>query len=231
MTEQISALLHLLTADPVCIFPSPCSPDSWTFPLLLVRWSFVLIIVALGAGLHLCWQTRQLRRTFLGLAKALQNIRIPSHSMTRTGFEQVDALLRDNPLTKAGWSEFQKTVLREEKGETGEIVVFNTRQAAEFFPHTEVEQHISAFHRLMPAVLTSAGLLGTFLALLIGLHSVHVETEHPTKPATAEQATSESPSQLDLPSGGQLSPAQQQKQAVRGIDDLVNSLSGKFLSS
>jgi hypothetical protein len=83
----------------------------------------------------------------------------------------------------------------------------------------------------MPAALTSAGLLGTFVALLIGLHSVHVETEHPPTTATAEQATSESLSQPDLPSGSQLSPTQQPKQAVRGIDDLVNSLSGKFLSS
>jgi hypothetical protein len=60
------------------------------------------------------------------------------------------------------------------------VSVFNTRPAADFFPHSRVEQDISAYHRLMPTVLTSLGLLGTFLALLIGLHSVHVDTEHPT---------------------------------------------------
>src|SRR5262245_36535353 len=138
MLEKFFSLIQVLSTDPVCIFPNPCSPQSWTFPLLLVRWSFALIIFALGAGVHLYWQTQQLRSTFLGLAKALQNIRIPSYSLTRTGFEQVDNLLRDNPLTKEGWSEFQETILREEKSEAGEIVVFNTRQAAEFFPHTEV---------------------------------------------------------------------------------------------
>src|SRR5713101_3164544 len=177
MTEQIFAFILRLTTESVHL-PSSCfpgAPDCWTFPKLLVGWSVGLFLIALVAWFHLLWQTWRLRRTFLRLAKAIQNIRVPSHSMTRAGFEQVDTLLRDDPLTKAGWSEFQKTVLREERGETGEIVVFNTRQAAEFFPHTEVEQHISAFHRLMPAVLTSAGLLGTFLALLIGLHSVHVE--------------------------------------------------------
>jgi hypothetical protein len=34
--------------------------------------------------------------------KSLQDLRKPGHSITRTGFEQVDSLLRDDPLTKAG---------------------------------------------------------------------------------------------------------------------------------
>jgi hypothetical protein len=159
MSTLTSALTQLFTKE-VC-FPSPCTPDSWNFPLLLVCWSLILIIIALGAGFHLSWQTRRLHRTFLRFIKALQALRTSGRSMTRAGFEQVDTLLRDDPLTSTGWNEFQETILRDEKGETGEISVFNTRPAAEFFAHSEVEQRISAFHRLIPAAHSLApGCLG-----------------------------------------------------------------------
>jgi hypothetical protein len=69
------------------------------------------------------------------------------------------------------------------------------------------------------------------VALLIGLHGVHVDTEHPASAATVGQVTSGPMLQPDLPSGGQSSSTQQPKQAVQGIDKLINSLSGKFLSS
>ncbi|MEM4408118.1 MAG: hypothetical protein QXI19_05175, partial [Candidatus Caldarchaeum sp.] len=91
-------------------------------------------------------------------------------------------------------------------------------------------QRISAFHRLMPVALTSLGLLGTFLALLVGLHSVRIDTEHTTPIVTESQMRPESAPQADLSTGENPSTAAP-RQAVRGIDDLVNSLSGKFLSS
>jgi|GEM_PF-5821100 len=224
MSENISVLLRILTTDPVCIY-------SWTFPLLLVWWSFILIIIALGAGLHLGWQTYRLRRTFLRLTTALQRVRTHRHSLTKTGLEKIEGILGNEPLTKAGWDEFTETLLREEKGETGEISILNTRPATEFFPYTETEQHIAPYHRLMPAVLTSAGLLGTFVALLIGLHGVHVDTGRPTPVPVEGQAAVEAQTQSDQSSSSQSHAAQQPQSAVQGIDTLINSLSGKFLSS
>jgi hypothetical protein len=213
-------------------------------------------MIFLAAATHLGRQTWWLRGTFFRFTRTLQSIQTPGHSLTRAGYEQVDGLLRDNPLTSAGWDEFQETVLREEKGETGERSIFNTRPAAEFFPYSAVEQRISAFHRLMPTALTSAGLLGTFIALLIGLHGVHVKTERQApaisvgKAASEStlqsdqfsklsihnlfkqgKAASESTLQSDQPLSGSGLPSMQQPQVVRGIDELINSLSGKFLSS
>lgn len=230
MAEKISALVHILTTDPVCLFPSPCSPDSWIFPLLLIWWSLGLIILAFGSGVHLWWQTRRIRRTFLRLTKTLRNVRAPGHSLTGAGFEHADTLLREDRLTSTGWEEFQETLLREEKSETGERSIFNTRPATEFFPYSAVEQRISAFHRLMPTALTSAGLLGTFIALLIGLHGVHVDTERQVPAVSEGQTASEFTPESDHPLGSEL-PLIQQLQVVRGIDKLINSLSGKFLSS
>lgn len=231
MFGGISTFIHSLTTDQFCFFQTSCPEDSWKFPLLLVWWSLVLMLTALSAGFHLYRQTRWLRSTFLQLAKSLQAIRrAPGHSITGAGFEQADTLLRKNPLTRDGWEEFKETVLREEKGETGEKRIFNTRPAAEFFPPAELEQHVSAYHRLMPAALTSLGLLGTFLALLIGLHDVHVHTEKASLSPTIRQTAIEPSSQTEPLSGGQ-SLSSQPPQVVEGIDKLVNSLSGKFLSS
>lgn len=233
MSENISTLIRLLTTGSNCLLPGHCPPDSWTFPLFLVWWSIILITIALGAGFHLGWQTNRLRRTFLRLTNALQRIRTSNHSLTRTGLEKIEGILGNEPLTKAGWDEFKETLLREEKGSSGEISILNTRPATEFFPYAETEQYIAPYHRLMPVLLTSAGLLGTFFALLIGLHGVHVNERLVPVPVEGQAAVEPQP-QSDQPSSGQSHTAQQPQSAVEGIDGigtLINSLSGKFLSS
>ncbi|HXG22745.1 MAG TPA: hypothetical protein VNN62_27185 [Methylomirabilota bacterium] len=234
MLELLVSFFHFLTTTQFCV-PGPCppSPDShnpWIFPLILVWWSVGLTLIALVAAGHLFWVTRELHGSFLRLVEVLRRGRIPGHLMTRTVFEQVDDALRTKALTSEGWDEFKETILREEKGETGEVVIFNTRTAAEFFPYSTVEQRISAFHRLMPVTLTSAGLLGTFLALLLGLHAVHV----PQPPTTLEgKVVSGATSPADVLSSHQPALPQQSAkgQTVEGVEDLVNALSGKFLSS
>jgi hypothetical protein len=230
MFEQIVFFFHLLTTDPVCILPSPCGPESWSFPLLLVWWSLSLVLIAFIAGIHLFWQTRQVYRTLQEITEKLQSIRVPGRSPTRVEFERIDDLLRNSPFTQEGWAEFQETVLHEEKGNDGEKTIFNTRTALEFFPRSAVEQRIAAFHRLMPVTLTSLGLLGTFLALLWGLHSVRIDTEQTSSVVVEKKIETETAPQASV-SPGENRPTAAPKQAVRGIDDLVNSLSGKFLSS
>lgn len=155
MFEKTAFFLHLLTTDPVCVLPNPCAPESWSFPLLLVWWSLALVLIALGAGIHLLQQTKQVRSTYREITKKLQSIRVPGRSPTTLEFEQIEDLLRSSPFTKEGWEEFQETVLLEEKEENGEKAIFNTRAAVEFFPRSVVEHHVSAFHRLMPVTLTS----------------------------------------------------------------------------
>lgn len=96
------------------------------------------------------------------------------------------------------WQEFEET-LEVLKDSSGKSIVYNTIQAEHFFnKNTIILPNINlGILNTIPGVLTSIGLLGTFIAILVGLYHVKVQ------------------------SGG----------AVTGIDNLINGLSGKFLSS
>src|SRR5947208_1058753 len=168
-------MLEVLTTDPVCL-PYPCSGRSWVFPLLLVWWSIGLAAVALAFAVDLVLRAGSVRSTLARLTRSLKAIGVPKgHSMSRAHFEQVGDLLRSNKFTGEGWEEFEETLVHEEKPGGGEMTTFNTRPAADFFPYSEIEQRIPQIHRSVPVILTSLGLLGTSLALLIGLHGVNFE--------------------------------------------------------
>ena len=113
----------------------------------------------------------------------------------------VGEALSNDALTEHGWSEFKETLVAEGDGPTTQI--YNTRQAVEFFGEghmVDANMH-PAFFRAVPGVLTSLGLLGTFLAILLGLAVI------------------------------QIPPAGAESMQIEGIDSFVNALSGKFLSS
>ena len=79
---------------------------------------------------------------------------------------------------------------------------FLTRSVPECLPEEDVVDayYHSAFHQSVPGILTSLGLLATFVAILMALAGVTYNALDPVRP-------------------------------VSGIDQLINGLSGKFLSS
>ena len=85
---------------------------------------------------------------------------------------------------------------------TGEEGFFLTRPVPECLTEEDVVDSFyhSRFHEAVPGILTSLGLLATFVAILMALAGVTYNASDPMRP-------------------------------VSGIDQLINGLSGKFLSS
>ena len=86
-------------------------------------------------------------------------------------------MLGNDKLCAHGWEELKETLVKDDSG--SELRIWNTRPAEEFFSEEEIVErslHPRLF-RAVPAILTSMGLLTTFIAILIGLDGVHMEGE------------------------------------------------------
>ena len=219
----------------------------WEFPRFLVWWSLLLVGGTLLSGAWLLGRSLWLRAKISGPAALLKKLQRPGTRMLPDRLEKIESLLKGNPLLGPGWFVFKEGLIEETQG-NGDVVAYLTRHANESFQPEVVEHKISPIHRLMPATLTSCGLLGTFVALLFGLHAVRVDTETPLSSPTALVASGAGPANLpgatgdpmavpaapdpekpgaDAAAGNRGRPASR----IRGVDGLVNSLSGKFLSS
>lgn len=100
----------------------------------------------------------------------------PSH-LTKQNLEDVSDHFEKKIRKLAPlWREFHKTIVPERMG-SASANVFATRPAEEFFPvPTLVDHRIGAsIYLAVPGVMTSLGLLGTFLALFSGLTGLRVE--------------------------------------------------------
>jgi hypothetical protein len=86
---------------------------------------------------------------------------------------RVGEILSCDKLVEHGWREFNETLVREDT-EHG-TRVYNTRKAEDFFSEDEIVSGSMnpRFFRAVPGLLTSIGLLATFIAILLGLGEVH----------------------------------------------------------
>jgi len=173
-----------------------------TVPAVVVGLVVVVIAFFLYSTARLLWRHVRYQRRLRGLVKTLATERTSPAILDRAKLNRVGEKLGADDLFQHGWREFQETIVSESSGDDERI--YNTRQAEEFFSEEAVvdESMDPAFFRSVPGVLTSLGLLGTFLAILLGLAVIQV-------PETADGSTG----------------------SIEGIESFVNALSGKFLSS
>ncbi|MGE3758124.1 MAG: hypothetical protein AB7H97_10220 [Pseudobdellovibrionaceae bacterium] len=90
-------------------------------------------------------------------------------------YDSLSTELRLIPIIDHAWSEFDETVIRDDSEE--KVQIFNTKSISVFLRKEEIlERHLAvSFNRKVPGILTSLGLLFTFLFIVFGLMDVHFE--------------------------------------------------------
>jgi ABC-type transporter Mla subunit MlaD len=170
--------------------------------LLVVAVLFVFFAYSWG---RLVWLSLRYQRRMKQHIAFLREQRTEQRAISAAVLNRVGEVLAKDDLCKYGWNEFNETLVKDDAGRGPEI--YGTRHAHDLFSGDAI---ISAsmspgFFQAVPGILTSMGLFGTFLAILVGLAAIHV----PEAETTAAGAT----------------------ERIEGIGVFVNALSGKFLSS
>lgn len=90
-------------------------------------------------------------------------------------YDSLTAQMKSQSLISHAWQEFDETVIRDDSEE--HIQIFNTKSISVFFRKEDVlERHLSTpFYHKVPGILTSIGLLFTFLFIVFGLMDIHFE--------------------------------------------------------
>ena len=147
-------------------------------PLIIPTVVALLVVVLVLFFLFSMFRLYQCQFRFQGNLKKhialLKKERTTAGGIGRAALNRVGEFLRQDPLCEHGWREFSETIVSDGQGD--EERIYNTRQAEEFFSEEElVEESMDpAFFRSVPGILTSLGLLGTFIAILLGLAVIHI---------------------------------------------------------
>src|SRR5262249_46494830 len=148
--------------------------DSLALPAVVVGLVILLFIFFCYASALLYWKSRRLQARLKRIIGALKKERKVPGELDRAKLNRLGEILGKDTLCAHGWSEFTETLVVD-KSDSRERF-FNTRQAEEFFSEAEIVEEAMHpnFFRAVPALLTSIGLLGTFIAILLGLAVIHV---------------------------------------------------------
>jgi hypothetical protein len=173
-------------------------------PTVVVGLIVVLILFFLYATVRLYWSSWGYQRRLQLLTGCLDAERTGGRALTRAALNRVGDVLGKDQLCAHGWREFNETLVVDTSA--ADEAIYNTRQANEFFSEDEIvsESMHPTFFQSVPGILTSIGLLGTFLAILLGLAAIHVPGGEEAVGTTGK---------------------------IVGIGDFINALSGKFVSS
>lgn len=98
-----------------------------------------------------------------------------SAHISAEAYDSLNQNLKSDPLIGHAWSEFDETIIRDDSEE--QIQIFNTKSISYFFKKETLLDHNLAvsFYRKVPGILTSLGLLFTFLFIVFGLMEIHFE--------------------------------------------------------
>lgn len=107
------------------------------------------------------------------------NFILPDHGSQVTDEEMGrigEKFAKSLSLLSETWQEFSESCVRE-KGKDGELYVYNTLQAEVFFSlENLIERRLQiTLYEIYPGLLTSLGLLGTFICLFFGMNNLHVQ--------------------------------------------------------
>jgi len=170
-------------------------------PFILILGVFIVCLWLM----RLVWMVAQALRLWLSRRKILKfllAVQVASAEERADGLrlERVEAIRgrvrQADAVVKDWWLIVESNLQRYLRGD-GKERWYATNVAREAFPYDELfAGYDEASHQAVPGLLTALGLLGTFIALLIGL--AHLEYT---------------------------------EKAVTGLKELINALSGKFLTS
>lgn len=168
-------------------------------PLWLFVACLLIILLTLILLLRFWKESGSIIKSLNRLTKQVNSIEPQNRTLDGVGLEELREIMVKSPLVLDAWAEFEETLLIQTDGNAQQI--FNTRQADEYFSReTILGGRINLrFYSAVPGILTSIGLLLTFIAIMKGLEKI----------------------QPDPTAQGRLT----------GVEELVYSLSGKFISS
>lgn len=89
--------------------------------------------------------------------------------ISNEAFNEIDEFLYKQPSLEYPWHEFRETITQID----GKFR--NSVQSESFFNMPIIHKKMPIWHAAVPGMLTAAGLLGTFIALLFGLTALHVD--------------------------------------------------------
>lgn len=91
--------------------------------------------------------------------------------------QTLNSVMHNEPMFRESWAQYRMTLILEQVPWFVEPRIFSTRQAKEILTQEAVMAHRVnlAFYRQFPSLVTSIGLLLTFLALFIGLGRLHAD--------------------------------------------------------
>ncbi len=189
--------LTLQWIDPPCIVPLPVVTVA--APLFLWAGCLSIVVLSLYQGYRLFTESARVVKALNRLTKQINSIEPQNRALDGVGLEELRELMVKSPLVSDAWGEFEETLLIHTEGNTQQV--FNTRQADGYFSQGAIlgGRINMRLYSAFPGILTSIGLLLTFIAILLGLS--HIQPD----------------------------PAAQGK--LTGVEELVYSLSGKFISS
>lgn len=172
-------------------------------PAFLWYGSGVIVFFTVIFAITLLRSFFPLRSRLLWLARKIKGVGATGERVTGTHLEQLRDIFSEvkDANLKKLCSEFEKTLLVEGEAPS---TIYRTCSASDVFsPLTAIQSRINTrFYEAVPSIITGFGLLLTFSAILWGLSHIHES----------------------------LDPITQVKK-IEGVQELVFSLSGKFLSS
>lgn len=154
------------------------TPNDLLFGIEMPLITFVLsVVIVVGALVVYCiWFLRPWLklRAELKAAVAFIESKVPEKdtSIDDETYHEIDDYFMGKPDFAYSWREFSEVIIKVD----GRF--HNSIQAEDFFTHSSVIRTgptmIGAWHSSIPGILTGLGLLGTFVALLLGLAQLHV---------------------------------------------------------
>jgi len=146
-------------------------------PIVVIWLIVVLLFSFLFSVEELYRRWWRYRRRFKRLTTPLEREAANAGQVDPALVNRVGEVLASDALVDHGWSEFKETLISEET-ESG-TRIYNTSKAADFFSEDEIVSRSMhpRFFRAVPGLLTSIGLLATFVAILLGLGQLEYTEE------------------------------------------------------
>ena len=132
-------------------------------------WIGTQLVFAVGTALWLACRTRALKSDIAGMVRLVSQLdRDDLAKSYGPVAEQLESLVLIGP----DWARFEQTVHREPLAD-GSVTLHRTLDAQDVFGEAIVSRHLNArFNSAVPGLLTSLGILGTFVGLTYGLAQV-----------------------------------------------------------
>lgn len=89
----------------------------------------------------------------------------------RAGYLKVEKIFENNKLLGHSWVEFKECIVEEQDDDEDEVYYYNTEDAGHYFKLDSIfkDKHNLRMYENVPSILTSIGIIGTFVGIILGL--------------------------------------------------------------